>query len=130
MRSQAPAVFFQAGDGIRDHCVTGVQTCALPIYLGQIPNINGAGPISFGLGSPGWHNDGKDYAFTQNLTKVWKSHVMKFGYYYNRDNKKQTANWGFNGEINFNNYNASSMPLDTGKGLANLMLGNFNSYTI
>src|SRR5438132_5459032 len=22
--------FFQAEDGIRDHCVTGVQTCALP----------------------------------------------------------------------------------------------------
>src|SRR5438034_5199652 len=26
--------FFQAEDGIRDHCVTGVQTCALPISLG------------------------------------------------------------------------------------------------
>src|SRR5215204_7052161 len=26
--------FFQAEDGIRDHCVTGVQTCALPILLG------------------------------------------------------------------------------------------------
>src|SRR5260221_6939979 len=25
--------FFQAEDGIRDHCVTGVQTCALPIWL-------------------------------------------------------------------------------------------------
>src|SRR5919205_3269422 len=24
-------IFFQAEDGIRDHCVTGVQTCALPI---------------------------------------------------------------------------------------------------
>src|SRR5258707_11816871 len=23
--------FFQAEDGIRDHCLTGVQTCALPI---------------------------------------------------------------------------------------------------
>src|SRR5436190_6095296 len=23
--------FFQAEDGIRDHCVTGVQTCALPL---------------------------------------------------------------------------------------------------
>src|SRR4030095_9609455 len=23
----------QAEDGIRDHCVTGVQTCALPIWL-------------------------------------------------------------------------------------------------
>src|SRR5947207_9771822 len=25
--------YFQAEDGIRDHCVTGVQTCALPISL-------------------------------------------------------------------------------------------------
>src|SRR5436190_14646129 len=24
--------FFQAEDGIRDHCVTGVRTCALPIW--------------------------------------------------------------------------------------------------
>src|SRR5436190_15551454 len=28
--------FFQAEDGIRDHCVTGVQTCALPIYFGPV----------------------------------------------------------------------------------------------
>src|SRR5260221_9430988 len=27
--------FFQAEDGIRDHCVTGVQTCALPISMAQ-----------------------------------------------------------------------------------------------
>src|SRR5436190_23551322 len=27
----AISFFFQAEDGIRDHCVTGVQTCALPI---------------------------------------------------------------------------------------------------
>src|SRR5260221_1933500 len=27
--------FFQAEDGIRDHCVTGVQTCALPISPGR-----------------------------------------------------------------------------------------------
>src|SRR5690606_40293750 len=32
--------FFQAEDGIRDFHVTGVQTCALPIYQGgiEIPN--------------------------------------------------------------------------------------------
>src|SRR5215204_166779 len=29
-------VFFQAEDGIRDHCVTGVQTCALPIL--EVPD--------------------------------------------------------------------------------------------
>src|SRR5256885_17098026 len=29
--------FFQAEDGIRDYKVTGVQTCALPIYLANTP---------------------------------------------------------------------------------------------
>ena len=28
--------FFQAEDGIRDYKVTGVQTCALPIYSNNI----------------------------------------------------------------------------------------------
>src|SRR5499427_6005399 len=33
--------FFQADDGIRDHCVTGVQTCSLPIYPnGACPKCN------------------------------------------------------------------------------------------
>src|SRR5437588_2410186 len=31
--SRSLVFFFQAEDGIRDHCVTGVQTCALPIYV-------------------------------------------------------------------------------------------------
>src|SRR5207245_8379512 len=31
--------FFQAEDGIRDATVTGVQTCALPIFLNNIFNI-------------------------------------------------------------------------------------------
>src|SRR5260221_11651560 len=39
--------FFQAEDGIRYHCVTGVQTCALPISqprLGKDPGPPGDGP--------------------------------------------------------------------------------------
>src|SRR5437588_9740697 len=28
--------FFQAEDGIRDHCVTGVETCALPILWANV----------------------------------------------------------------------------------------------
>src|SRR5947207_14625092 len=38
-------IFFQAEDGIRDHCVTGVQTCALPISRpargGPVPSVSG-----------------------------------------------------------------------------------------
>src|SRR5207245_6804336 len=41
--------FFQAEDGIRDATVTGVQTCALPIFTGklavQIAKILGAGRV-------------------------------------------------------------------------------------
>src|SRR5438034_5655673 len=33
--------FFQAEDGIRDHCVTGVQTCALPISQTPLPTQPG-----------------------------------------------------------------------------------------
>src|SRR5438034_9026659 len=36
-----PFFFFQAEDGIRDHCVTGVQTCALPILQRQAVTLRG-----------------------------------------------------------------------------------------
>ena len=44
--------FFQAEDGIRDHCVTGVQTCALPIALLQreMVSINGGGAATARIG--------------------------------------------------------------------------------
>src|SRR5438132_13106516 len=40
--------FFQAEDGIRDHCVTGVQTCALPIskaWFDAFPDAADATPL-------------------------------------------------------------------------------------
>jgi hypothetical protein len=92
----------------------------------SVPNVT-ASPISYSLGDPGWHNDGKDYAFTENVSWVKGPHTFKFGYYYNRDNKKQTATWPMNPNITFNS--VAAMPMDTGNGLANLMLGNFNTYS-
>src|SRR5690606_40702310 len=46
--------FFQAEDGIRDFHVTGVQTCALPIYLdrGFSRKEPGGRPASYVLRSP------------------------------------------------------------------------------
>src|SRR5499427_10792582 len=34
---------FQAEDGIRDHCVTGVQTCALPIFAMVVDDLVACG---------------------------------------------------------------------------------------
>jgi hypothetical protein len=92
----------------------------------SVPDVQ-ASPISWGLGDPGWHNDGKDYAFTENVSFIKQAHTFKFGFYYNRDDKKQTATWPMTASINFNS--SAAMPLDTGNGLANLMLGNFQSYS-
>src|SRR5690606_41005878 len=48
----------QAEDGIRDFHVTGVQTCALPIYVGGV----GGGDVGFG------HREGRaDPAVQQRL---------------------------------------------------------------
>src|SRR5690606_39946814 len=38
--------FFQAEDGIRDFHVTGVQTCALPIYCRDCPSFKQSAPSS------------------------------------------------------------------------------------
>src|SRR5256884_7046174 len=35
--------FFQAEDGIRDVAVTGVQTCALPIFITRLSVVRGIG---------------------------------------------------------------------------------------
>src|SRR2546422_8007112 len=46
--------FFQAEDGIRDVAVTGVQTCALPIYQYSILNFVRSTPLqSWRLGASG-----------------------------------------------------------------------------
>src|SRR5260221_5183056 len=53
---------FQAEDGIRDHCVTGVQTCALPISP-VVGGINGRGLIvnTSYYGSVSYHSSGPAY---------------------------------------------------------------------
>src|SRR5206468_8904908 len=82
--------FFQAEDGIRDLIVTGVQTCALPIYPGdQSANVSAAtSPAEFDLNPKtvlmkgahdpaffiSWHSQ-KDVV----RALAWKSALMIWG---------------------------------------------------
>ena len=93
----------------------------------SVPDVTTGSGVSWSLGDPGWHNWGKDYGATENVSWIHGKHSLKFGVFYNRDNKAQTGTWGMEGSINFSS--SSTMPMDTGNGLANLMLGNFNTYT-
>src|SRR5688572_32211225 len=64
--------FFQAEDGIRDLTVTGVQTCALPIYGGEIrtPNIDRLA------------RDGLRFTQFYNSARCWPSRVALLSGYY------------------------------------------------
>src|SRR5690606_39962638 len=69
--------FFQAEDGIRDFHVTGVQTCALPIYAGGTfaisGNTNGNGELQIGQGATGIGT------FTQNGGTVTVNNWVSVG---------------------------------------------------
>src|SRR2546430_2982810 len=53
-----PFFFFQAEDGIRDLTVTGVQTCALPIYAIVRRNFPGLSEAAHSVGTPQIRNLG------------------------------------------------------------------------
>src|SRR5207248_5066819 len=55
--------FFQAEDGIRDRTVTGVQTCALPIF--QIPQAVRRGDLDWA----GQREHGVGYSLDRNVTR-------------------------------------------------------------
>src|SRR5690606_40293047 len=68
--------FFQAEDGIRDFHVTGVQTCALPIYVSGWKEI--AVPSNWevkGYGTPFYRNLGytikKDFPHVMSEPEKW-----------------------------------------------------------
>ncbi len=80
----------------------------------SVPDLNtGVNGVGYSLGDPGWHNWGKDYGATENVTLVHGAHTAKFGVFYNRDDKAQTGTWGMEGSVDFSS-NAAN-PLDTGQ---------------
>src|SRR5256885_11706341 len=73
-RSSSPRYyffFFQAEDGIRDYKVTGVQTCALPIW--KVSFTKSPGQFSFGDGSH--YLTPADFAKIYNLKPLYDSGI-------------------------------------------------------
>ena len=107
--------------------VAWTQLYPLSNITNSTPDITTNSGFGYGLGNPGWHNWGKDYSITENFTYIKGAHSLKFGVFLNRDDKAQTGTWPQQGSINFGS--SSQMPNDTGNGIANMLLGNFNNFT-
>src|SRR5699024_3352770 len=65
---------FQAEDGIRDRNVTGVQTCALPIFLPRSPGIPGVGFPADVLRLPSCAGSGHRPSHAVDAGTVGRSH--------------------------------------------------------
>src|SRR5256885_12451992 len=84
--------FFQAEDGIRDYKVTGVQTCALPIFTLSVPTekenattttIELTPPSGFTIDSfqptPGWRRDVKSTGSGDSAVVTKRSEERRVG---------------------------------------------------
>ncbi|MEN6604173.1 MAG: carboxypeptidase-like regulatory domain-containing protein [Bryobacteraceae bacterium] len=93
----------------------------------MIPNVTVSG-LSFlgvsaaptGLGSPSYH-------WRDNFSKTINRHTLKFGIYIEHGGHHRFNRANDNGSFGFNA--ATSNPLSTGNGLADLLLGNADSYS-
>ena len=96
---------------------------------GIVPNLNfGDVPnppsIAF-MGLP-YDNHNPVQNYTDNLTKVYSSHVIKAGFFLEHALKRQTASAPNNGSLSFARDAAN--PGDTGWAFANALLGNYTYY--
>src|SRR5690606_13552388 len=92
--------FFQAEDGIRDFHVTGVQTCALPIWedIGGIPS-GAASPVLGSILRTNWN----DFSTTENFNIAPESNplpveLLSFSAICNKS--EVTLNWVTASEVN------------------------------
>jgi hypothetical protein len=97
---------------------------------GIVPNISfgdeipNAPSISF-IGLP-YDNNNPVVNYTDNFSKVFSSHIFKAGIFVEAALKRQTASKPNNGALNF--ARDPSNPGDTGRGFADLLLGNFRTF--
>ncbi len=98
----------------------------------QMPNFNPGNCCSEDIGSFNYYPiNGGSFggtkqvpAFYDNFTKVFGTHTFKTGFYWDDSRNSQSSNSPNNGTYNFQTYGQNS----TGNLIADMMLGNVNSY--
>ncbi len=79
-----------------------------------------------GTNNAPFYNYNTTFEFIDNVTKVWRQHVLKAGFYFQRSRKDQTSFAASSGDINFGD--GGSNPLDSGFGFSNMALGVYQTY--
>ncbi len=97
---------------------------------GFIPNMSFSGvpnAANASMNNPmPYYTDCNIYSFTDNLSKVWGSHMLKFGVYFERMAKDQFAGVASRGNVAFDV--DRNNPLDSNHAYANALTGVYASY--
>lgn len=93
----------------------------IPNFQFDVPNA----PFTGFNGTP-FRNVNHTFDFTENMSKVFPRHTLKWGAYIHRSRKDQTAFTPANGTINFNR--DAQNPGDANWSFANALLGNFRTF--
>jgi len=96
-----------------------------------IPNfafggVQNAASVNMSDGVP-YDNSNLILSLVENVSKIYKTHTFRFGVYYERSKKDQSANAATRGSLDFG-VNALS-EYDTNFAYSNAILGSYNSYT-
>src|SRR5207248_5869207 len=91
LRSALFYFFFQAEDGIRDRTVTGVQTCALPIFVGSaLVSSGAAGVETSALPTRGrWRSRGRSARSGRRLRSEERRVGKECGSWWGRESEKE-----------------------------------------
>ncbi len=83
---------------------------------------DGSGYINTGIFPAGWTSTGNTVVANDDVTKVWKEHIFKFGILLDLNENGQEGSWQENVSMNFGASNQNSY--NTNNGMANMLLGN------
>ena len=81
------------------------------------------GTFTGGSFRPGWHSEARQFTWTDNVTKIYGPHSIKFGVFFDYNQAGQQPVWNDTVFLQFNT--GSGNPNDSGSYLANVLLGNF-----
>jgi len=77
--------------------------------------------------SNNWESEGRQFAWTDNLTVIKNSHTFKTGAFFNMNRNGQQPAWTDSIALDFGS--STNNPNDTGLTFANMLLGNYTSAT-
>jgi hypothetical protein len=83
---------------------------------------DGGGYVSTGIFPAGWTSTGNTVVANDDVTKIWKDHIFKFGIMLDLNENGQEGSWQEAMSMNFGASNQNSF--NTNNGMANMLLGN------